>query len=461
MALLVLLIFGGVTAVVYPDASSVITLPNGGKYRFSSMTYGTNHVHGPFGARLVNQLPAAASGFLTNALGKHLGKLQSLHSSEPSLCIWFDPVGTGSGTTNSQYFDFTAWLANQAGVVAGTRYFGGASPGQPFGVLFWVVPRRASVLELVIFPNSRSQPVGEPVSEICRVRLPNLLHGRFPQWRPDTSFPAVKVAGDVEVHLDGFLSGVTHPDTYHTNGYYADAYRAARPGELAESAFNVSFKSAGEAKGYWVMNWAELSDATGNHIYLDTQYLYDYRYQNPFRGTLWPDEGAWRLKLELKHPAPLLNLRAGSGRQKFVPEDFGLRPEELLTFSNVPVLAPGATNTLWFTNTIGGSRIIMQEYVSESGGGSGILTFNLPKFHAECAQGSDGIAVDFVEATSTQGERLETGAKLMINGQPTPRAGDYVYTALLNPATNGPTVNITWLVQKTRPVEFLFKPPLP
>jgi hypothetical protein len=314
------------------------------------------------------------------------------------------------------------------------------------------------MLELALFPWSPD----ELGSEICRVRLPNLLHARFPQWRPDTSFPAVQVAGDVEVHLDNFLTGVSLPGTYHTNGYYADGYRPARPEELPQSAFDVSFKSLGQAKGHWAMNRAELSDAMGNHLFVETQYLATYKYQTSFRGALWPDEGAWCLRLELKHRAPLvLSPVSRQKYQKFVPEDFGLRPEELLAFSNVPVLIAGATNTLWFTNTIGGTRIIMKEYLQDpSGGGSGFSTRGLPKFHAECAEAADGIAIDFLEATSPQGELLETGEKLMMTfGQPFSLTGDYLFTALLHPDTNVPTVNITWLVQKTRTVEFRFKPP--
>lgn len=459
-----LLLVGGVRSVFGAsvlNAGDIITLSNGFEYRYAGMTYGTNHVHGPLGARLVNDLPDPAEDFVKKELGNHLGKLLSVSSVEPSLCIWFDPVSPGAAATNSQRLDFWARLADETGVVGGTSYWGTASPGEPFWVQFWVVPRRTSVLEVVFFSNFPSQPPSEPVGEICRVRLPNLLYGRFPQWRPDTSFPAVKVAGDVEVHLDNFLNGVPAPNTPHTNGYYADEYRPARSGELAQAAFNVRFESVGQAKGYWVMNRAELSDATGNHLYMDVQYLYGYEYQNSFRETLWPDEGAWRLKLDLKHPAPYMFFRGAPTPQTFVPEKYGLRPEEVLTFSNVPVLAAGATNILWFTNTTGGTRIIMREYVHEPpGGGSGFDPTGLPKFHAEVADGPDGIAVDFLEATSPQGERLETGEKLMVKlGQPSSPAVNYLFTALMHPTSSIPNVNITWVVQKTRTVEFLIKPP--
>jgi hypothetical protein len=41
--------------------------------------------------------------------------------------------------------------------------------------------------------------------EIGRMRLPNPLYGRFPQWKPEP-VPAVKFAGDVEVRLENFMT---------------------------------------------------------------------------------------------------------------------------------------------------------------------------------------------------------------------------------------------------------------
>jgi hypothetical protein len=389
---------------------------------------------------LAHTLPDPAEDFLKKELGNHLGQLQSFASVEPSLCIWFDPVMTGASATNAPRCGFFAMLADQTGALGGSRASGSAWPNQPFGLIFRLVPRRASTLELAFFQELPENRLG---SQLGRVRVPNPLYGRFPQWQPDSSIPAVKAAGDVEVHLNKFALGI-------------EGHQPAQPGDEIPTTYEVSFKSLGQANGAWEISRAETSDATGNHLYESYQLLRggDQR----FWGMLWPDEHAWSLKLAVKHRLPNLS---GSSSRKFVPEDYGIHPEELLTFTNVPLLAATATNDLWFTNAAGGTRIVMREYMPEPNGkGSGFSTFDRPKFHADCADGSDGVSVEFLEATSAQGEKLETISKVMMMiGQPAPRAGDYLFTALRSPATNVANVNVTWVAQKTRPVEFLLKPP--
>jgi len=452
----------------------LITLPNGYKYRFSGITFGTNHEHGPVGARLVSSLPDPAEDFIKKQLGNRVGQVESVHTSEPSICIWFDPVKAEAKATNSQPYYIIAMMADAAGTFAGTYDEIGAAPNQPFHLLFWAAPRRDSKLEVAFFRvlnmNQAGINANQPGGEIGRVRVPNALHGRYPQWQPDTPATGVKVVGDVEVHLSNFLSGVT----YQTNG--GRASRPARPGEEATTSFDVSLRTRKGEKGTWVIDRVELSDATGNHLFENLDTVRRYQSQNWIRGSLWPDEGAWSLKMGLKRRVPAV-LSTGASRQKFVPEDYGLSSEELLTFSNVPVLSASATNDLWFTNSVGGTRVIMREYVTETILRQKIGSITQPnsalKFHAESADGSKGISVDFLEATSPEGERQTAQTDVMITtglvigprglplalNQPISRDHGYVVTEMQRPAAPVTAVNVTWVVQRTRPVEFLLKPP--
>ena len=60
-------------------------------------------------------------------------------------------------------------------------------------------------------------------------------------------------------------------------------------------------------------------------------------------GMLWPNEAAWRLKLEFKRFS-------------------GFSPDELVTFKNVPVPAVGTTNIMSISQSVGGTRIMLREF---------------------------------------------------------------------------------------------------
>ena len=410
------------------SAPQIVTLPNGQQYRFAGTTYGTNHVHGPILARLVERLPTAIAMRVKKSLGSRLGQVSSRHSVLPSLFFWFDPLGTNFPAAGSSV-GVSAILVDAKGDTGGTQSRANA-PLQ--GLMFWAVPRRGAVLELRLFRNAAIPP-----AEVGRIRIPNPLYGRFPQWQPEP-VPAVKMAGDLEVHLEHFL---TLP---------------GRNGEEARTIFDFALKSASRGpKETWVIHSGELSDATGNHLLLDLRETGEVKSRNLFTGTLWPDETAWRLRLELKRIVP---------RLLFEPAEYGFRPDEVITFTNVPVLAAGATNTLWRTNTIGGVQVVLCEYVQEPSrsGGSGVNTTGRPKFHVECAGVQEGISLDFVAAATRSGQVLDARPRGRFPlGEPFRPADCFLEVALLAPPPNAQAVDLTWVVQKTRSVDFLVNPPSP
>ena len=417
----------------------IIRLPNGQRYRFAGLSYGTNHTHGPIVARVVGNLPSSVGNFVRKALGNHLGHVASFESAEPTLCFWFDPIVTTNSATDN--VSFAAMLLDEQGARGG-NYFGCyAAAGQPFCTAFRFVPRRNPALDLCLLDWARIPP-----KEFARVRLPSPFFGHFPQWQPE-SLPAVKMAGDLEVRVEDVTASAL-PPSYAT----------------AQVGFTVACKSPPVGtKGSWKLHTARLSDATGNSLLLDNDggYILDYAAGCSFAfpsGLLWPHESAYRLELEFK-------LRVPDEPPSVYPlpnlAEFGFRPDELVTFKNLPLLPASATNSLWWTNTAGGIQVVVREFMQDRGGGnSSIDTRGWPNFDVESSARREGLSIDFVRFTTPTGERLSShpiGARGSNDVRPSQASRRSV--AVWSPPSNVTAVDITWVVQKTRRVEFLVKPP--
>jgi hypothetical protein len=214
----------------------------------------------------------------------------------------------------------------------------------------------------------------------------------------------------------------------------------------------------------WEFFSAELSDATGNVLRNESftvrfnggfppKQFVSLPYMDTIQGTLWPDEAAWRLKLEFKR-------------------EFGLAPEEILTFTNVPVPAMGTTNLMGLTKTACGIQIELTKFVRQpnvpvNSFGRSEVTFELPGRPEGVADkgglGSgarglelpgkpDPVAIDFMG--------METDAGRAEGYESEFRDSAYVIY-VQNIPTNARTMNLTLVVQKTRTVEFLVQPPKP
>ena len=127
------------------------------------------------------------------------------------------------------------------------------------------------------------------------MQFPNPLYGRFPVWKPEP-VPAVKMAGDLEVRLVNFTTEILDPVglVKLTNGQMGSNYQW--DGSDVRTVFHFAYHSPRGTNERWEISDAELSDATGN-VLRDSGWPGGKRVD--FVGTLWPDEAAWRLKLEL------------------------------------------------------------------------------------------------------------------------------------------------------------------
>lgn len=125
-------------------------------------------------------------------------------------------------------------------------------------------------------------------------KIPNPAYAKYPQWTPEP-WPAAKKDGDLEVTLQEFESGgrMTGP---HGQGSEAMAARMTRVA--------LGFQQAGRPVDNWRLQTLSISDATGNSWspYRNSEKV-DSRWGTngtaEFMGALWPSEDAWRLKAEV------------------------------------------------------------------------------------------------------------------------------------------------------------------
>jgi hypothetical protein len=132
----------------------------------------------------------------------------------------------------------------------------------------------------------------------------------------------------------------------------------------------------------------------------------------------------------------------------------GFDPEEQVTFTNIPVPAVGATNITFTTNLIQGVPIILKQVfarrpdVAPTAGGGWIPPTEVI---VETINPPDGFVVAFERLTAADGWwPSEWG-----NSQPSGAALINLHSI----PTNVTSLDISWVVQKTRTVEFLVKPP--
>jgi hypothetical protein len=438
--------------------SQILTLGNGEKYQFVGTTYGTRNVPPSFEAKLVSALPARLANLARKYVGPQISQYNAGEKFDPPhLFIWFRrnvPASTpGPPLTarlavqegiegffvlgNSGSIDPTARLADQGGVEAGLVDY---SPAFESSLVwhyasFAVIPRRSRVLELNFYPYNGG---------VGSVRIPNPLYGIFPEWKPEP-VPAVKKAGDLEVRLDDFVTGsqIGGAMVSKPNGSRSLPFRPAAKGRDHLTGFDFSLRSSRGTNEVWVLQSAELSDATGNvlrntsfrssmnafHGYARPQLTEWSAYSETIAGTLWPDEAAWRLKLELKRAS-------------------GFAPEEIVTFKNVPVPAMGTTNHPGLTKSAGGIQVALTKFVRRpnltgNGMDASQVTIELPGK-------LKGVDLDFLDLQTDAGQAEIYSTSPM----------DFACVVYLKsiPA-NAKTMDFTFVVQKTRSVEFLVKPP--
>jgi hypothetical protein len=417
----------------------IVTLPNGQKYQFAGTTYSTTPVPPSLAARAVSWLPAPLADRARKRFAASLSQNRpGAKFPSPQFMVWFRRLGTNALPTSSG-LNPSVVLADQAGVVAGHDGLAGYPTGTAWlFAAFSIVPRRSRELDCHFYGGFDHSLIG-------KVSFLNPLYGQFPQWQPE-SVPIVKRVEDVEVRLDRLETGYLPPQSFGTSltPLEKPMFRLGPErgrAQVRDSAFDISLRSSA-GSNTWVLRDAELSDATGNRLLdsgLFTQLLrtdWGSGYSKWMQGTLWPNEAAWRLKLEFNRPA-------------------GLATGDLVTFSNVPILKAGATKPIKRTAALGPYQIVLEETMVRSGYGGEFL-----KWRLELLNPPDDLAAEVVRA------KADTGAQLSALQRTAARPGsgnDSVeqFAILINVPTNATAVDVTCAIQKKRTVEFLVKPPKP
>lgn len=453
----------------------IITLPKGEMYEFAGVTWGREAVPPTLDAQVVHRLPAALGNWLRNRFPKRLSQVDlGQKYPEPCLFTWYRYVGTNRSYGKSGYP--MAILADEAGVKGGSSSYPNFARSVAWSyVSFPAIPRRSRALQCQFYsisPESGNAVGGmrgdglastqaattllglldlprlrqEAYFPFSTIRFPNPLYGHFPQWKAEP-LPIVKASGDLEVRLDAVTSG--HPNDETTflkpNGGRAPYYSPIQTGESIGTGLEFSVRPPKGTNETWVAHRFEISDATGNVLgaksynflpakWSDQQFSDWKGYCENVQGTLWPDEAAWRVRLEMKRAS-------------------GFSSEDLVTFKKVPVAAVGTTNAVPITNIVGGMQIVLlpitlRTYISPSWanmGGYGTY------FHVVLPDKSSGVSVDLLDMTTDAGVVVgygnsSTGSK------------DHWYFHQVVP-TNATTADITLVVQKTRAVDFFVKPP--
>ena len=400
------------------EARQIITLGDGTRYRLAGVTWGTNHSAPSIAARLTDHLPWGLADRVRKKYGTTWGLVPPVQTPSPELMVWMRPVTSPSGGTSgppqSPFFGVPhAILADGSGQNGGVSTYVPAGTSPWLRSAFPMVPRRSRMLEVHFY-----QGRGNRSSDRVRVgsfRFRNPLFGRYPQWKPE-SLPSARMAEDLKVELAACSRVSSGTESF------------------TESVLNID--SGHGAIEPWEVVTVELSDATGNRIPAGPS---DYVYligtnRLKFAGSFWPDENALRLKVYLKRRS-------------------GFASNELVTFANVPLPKPSATNGTTLTKQVGGSSVQLRNFWEPSqresldglAMGSGSLAISLP--------GSpEGMVVDFVSETT------DTGEKFQFPGFGTHRSPSEALTFGWKIPSHAKFLNVTVAVQKMQVVEFFVRP---
>ena len=461
-----LVIIAIAVAAFWPKSPrQIISLPNGDQLEFAGITYSTNTIPPGWGYRLAALLPDSTVAYIRKHLWSHLpANISLLQYETPQLMVWFHKLGTNGPANGSE--PGISRVADSAGIEGGAGSRFNRRDAWVY-LRFTSFPRRSRVIESVVYPTS------DAANDIGRITFANPAYQNFPQWQPDP-LPTAKSAGDLEVRLENFVTFGRPPNRAKQvmavgplgnrvfaqdvsaniiAGVAGEPWLASQPGDsgqAADTGFRITVHPAKATNELWVFQDFALTDATGNilrhapflqhgwtigGVPLQQRVGDKATLTEIFPGTLWPNESAYQLKLELKRAE-------------------GFDPADVVTFKHVPVPPPGTNDySNRMTNSVGGVQIVITgfERQSQLRRISGTSLVNLINaLQVELPGKPGGIAVDVLSVTAdsgadVQGLLYDLGSSYALN-----------FTSLPANATN---LDVTLLVQKTRTVSFLVKPP--
>lgn len=275
--------------------------------------------------------------------------------------------------------------------------------------------------------------------------------GPVPDWVPKP-LPDTESDGDLAVTLTKLVAGAPAP---RGAAYYPGRIRAAT-NDLANECVRLHFdiRQNGEPTTNWAAWPVRTSDAAGNQV---RGLIYGYPasgvFYKPLNGTndgyfyqpgLWPDEPAWKVRLELSRSSGfsadevwcVTNIPVQPGSQQDVDDDW--------------VAEMSTTNSVFAETTIAGIHLKLfrgLQFLTSSDGQKHITVL----VKADPYPQTKGIKLSVLKATDEQNRKLDFswgGTTINYGFEPT-----WVHDAK--------SLNLTIAVQKLRFVEFTVKPAKP
>ena len=428
----------------------IVSLADGSRYLFAGVTYSTNPVPPSLPVKILRALPKSWSNSIRKRFGDFDSQYNGLYSlNRPELFVWFkrlsDTAPTNSIPGPLNKVSLWSYLADESGVIAGGR-----CSLRIDGSVVWsyeafpIIPRRSKTIQCLLFQALRAStypPLGPSNLPPISVTFPNPLHGHYPDWQPEP-LPNAKTSRSLEVRLDSVKFG--GPDLrsmFRTNRDTSSQLTKLEIDRLITTQFEYAVRDYEGKSEAWTLANFEFCDASGNSMSSPgpvppargtsrPEPQVDWRtLTQKWNESLWPSESAWRLRLTFKRIS-------------------GLDSNEIITFTNVPIPPKGTTITNQIKKTFDGREISLKEF-------SWIRT-------GPQSQGSQlvietpGNPPDLV--LDRQGARADTGESIPFTLSRTP-GGCYLSFLSIPPAAT--SMDLTLVVQKSRTVEFTFKPPKP
>jgi len=409
----VLIVGIAIGAFLWLGKQQVITLNDGTKLTLVGVTYGKHHV----------------APKIKIAGGRARAGGARIDSTNNTVVVWIEAEHKSNQYPNYQLMVYDK--ANTACVSTYSRTQSQIKNGVDIqGFMLDAYPRwdRKMILRAMSY-GQRGQQVSKEqfvVSNPARVS--------FAKWTPDP-LPNMQSDGDLEVTLTKLVADAQSPYNRGNGVPKNDPINKS-----VQIAFDI------QQKGRSVTNWhpvrAETSDAAGNHV---TGWVNDNRQNGEpsvmYQPGLWPDEPAWKLRLEFSRTS-------------------GFSDDEVWAVTNVPV-QPGTQQDVWnnFGNsdrktafaaaTVNGIHLKLFpaiQYQDQNQGGGQSVSFAIK---ADPDPESEGMRVTVLKATDDQGHVLQNRGSSWGGGN---------YQFQYSNARNVKTLNLTLVLHKSRFVEFTVKP---
>jgi hypothetical protein len=436
---------------IEPPPQQVIRFSDGSQFTLVGVTYGKEHFPpGNLQQRLFQYVP--------DSLAKQfkLKKQPRYTNAEPRLIFW--------GKPDRDYSDFySGWprmdyvLVDERGVEVpvGTKslIFPRKTTGEPLMPQGWGLTffnRRAETIRLRIYGT-----VGGTRVRAGELILPNPVHEKFPVWQPER-LPIIRTNGDLTITLTRLI--VDAPSKQNTNPTSARAF--------------IEITRRGERISNWSVAGLELSDVTGNRLQVG-QFPGRLRGDNgvwEFSPTLWPNEPAWKLRVEFapKEMTPFTSrtfraLVANPNRQPGL-DTTGYSDDEIWIVKGIPIPATNSTTKLNLQTNFQGCTVSLLA-LGESLQRMPVFPTNIPNLKSLSESPYPMLSMKLTGNVS--GTRLALASVIDDQGRPVPMVGNRQTGPTRNSLelgcrlqikTDAKTLDVAVAVVKSRFVEFIVKP---